>query len=170
MENTMLTPLNPPLPMQTLRVPGGQAVCRSLILMPRTLHALRQSRRDRPYRGLVDVHVARVEIRLDQLIVELNQTAATNGSQPEGTNTLLIPWTKTPPTSRRDILLPADPSQQHRRPIRSDTRGTFIAAIAQGRLWLKELVEDSTPCSILDQSQPPHAPELGVSAFTSMFT
>src|SRR5204863_684036 len=39
-------------------------------------------------RGLVDAYVTRVEIRLDQLIVELNQTAAANGSQPEGTNTL----------------------------------------------------------------------------------
>ena len=85
---------------------------------------------------------ARVEIRLDQLIVELNQTAATNGSQPEGTNTLHIPWTKTPPTRRREILLPADPLQQHRRPIRSDTKGTLTAAIAQGRRWLKELIED----------------------------
>src|SRR5712671_666216 len=72
-------------------------------------------------RGLVDAFVARVEVRLNQLIVELNQSAATNGSQPEGTNTLLIPWTKTPPTRRRDILLPADPSQQKRRTIRSDT-------------------------------------------------
>src|SRR5882672_9110960 len=36
-----------------------------------------------------------IEIRLDQLIVELNQTAAANGSQPEDTNTLHIPWRKT---------------------------------------------------------------------------
>jgi len=93
-------------------------------------------------RGLVDAYVARVEIRLDQLIVELNQTEAANGSEPEGTNTLHIPWSKTPPIKRREILLPADASQQHRRPIRSDTRGTLIAAIAQGRRWLKELVED----------------------------
>ena len=93
-------------------------------------------------RGLVDAYVARVEIRLDQLIVELNQTEAANGSQPVGTNTLHIPWSKTPPTRRREILLPADPSQQHRRPIRSDTKGTLIAAIAHGRRWLKELIED----------------------------
>jgi len=33
-------------------------------------------------------------------------------------------------------------TQQHRRPIRSDTRGTLIAAIAQGRRWLKELIDD----------------------------
>ena len=93
-------------------------------------------------RGLVDAYVARVEIRLDQLIVELNQTEAANGSEPEGTNTLHIPWSKTPPTKRREILLPADAWQQHRRPIRSDTRGTLIAAIAQGRHWLKELIDD----------------------------
>jgi DNA-binding PadR family transcriptional regulator len=93
-------------------------------------------------RGLVQACVARVEIRRDQLIVELNQTEAANGSQPEDTNTLHIPWSKTLPTRRCEILLPADPSRQHRRPIRSDTRGTVIAAIAQGRRWLKELIED----------------------------
>jgi hypothetical protein len=93
-------------------------------------------------RGLVDAYVARVEIRRDQLIVELNQTEAANGSQQENTNTLHIPWTKASPTRRREILLPADPSRQHRRPIRSETRGTVIAAIAQGRRWLKELIED----------------------------
>src|SRR5258705_10307352 len=54
-------------------------------------------------RGLVDAHIARVEVRLGQLIVELNQTAAANGSQPEGTNMLHIPWTKTPSTRQREI-------------------------------------------------------------------
>jgi hypothetical protein len=71
----------------------------------------------------------------------LNQTEAADGSQPEGTNILHIPWTKTPPTSRREILFPADPTPQ-RRPIRSETKATLIAAITQGRRWLKELIED----------------------------
>jgi len=91
-------------------------------------------------RSLVDAYVARVELRRDHLIVKLNQTEIANGSQPE--DTLHISWTKTLPTRRREILLPADPSRQHRRPIRSDTRGKVIAAIAQGRRWLKELIED----------------------------
>jgi DNA invertase Pin-like site-specific DNA recombinase len=93
-------------------------------------------------RGLIEAYVERVEIRLDRLIVRLNQTEAADGSQPEGTNTLHIPWSKTPPTRRREILLPADPSQQRPRPIRSETKATLIAAIAQGRRWLKELIED----------------------------
>src|SRR6195256_118765 len=94
-------------------------------------------------RGLVEAYVERVEIRPDRLIVRLNQTEAADGSQPEGTNTLHIPWSKTPPTKRREILLlPADPSQQRPRPIRSETKATLIAAIAQERLWLKELIED----------------------------
>src|SRR5712675_595079 len=93
-------------------------------------------------RGLVDAYVERVEIRLDRLIVGLNQPKAADGSQPEGTNTLHIPWSKTAPTRRREILLPADPSQQRPRPIRSETKTTLIAAIAQGRRWLKELIED----------------------------
>src|SRR5712675_1680953 len=93
-------------------------------------------------RGLVEAYVERVEIRLDRLIVRLNQPKAADGSQPEGTNTLHIPWSKTAPTRRREILLPADPSQQRPRPIRSETKTTLIAAIAQGRRWLKELIED----------------------------
>src|SRR5712671_5404954 len=93
-------------------------------------------------RGLIEAFVERVEIRLDRLIVKLNQTEAADGSQPEGTNTLHIPWSKTAPTRRREILLPADPSQQRPRPIRSETKATLIAAIAQGRRWLKELIED----------------------------
>jgi site-specific DNA recombinase len=93
-------------------------------------------------RGLVDAYIARVEVRLDRLIVELNQTEATDGSQPESTSTLRIPWTKAPPTRRRELLLPAGLPPQHARPIRSDTKGTLIAAIAQGRRWLKELIDD----------------------------
>src|SRR5712671_6837305 len=93
-------------------------------------------------RGLVEAYVERVEIRPDRLIVRLNQTDAADGSQPEGTNTLHIPWSKTPPTRRREILLPADPSQQRPRPIQSATKATLIAAIVQGRRWLKELIYD----------------------------
>src|SRR5712675_301807 len=93
-------------------------------------------------RGLVEAYVERIEIRPDRLIVGLNQPKAADGSQPEGTNTLHIPWSKTPPTRRREILLPADPSQQRPQPIRSETKATLIAAIAQGRSWLKELIED----------------------------
>jgi hypothetical protein len=77
------------------------------------------------------------------LAVKLIQTEAANGSPSNGTNMLHIPWSKTPPTRRREILLPADLSQQHPRPVRSDTKGTLIAGIAQGRRWLKELIEDA---------------------------
>ena len=86
-------------------------------------------------RGLVEVHLERVEIRPDRLIVRLKQPDGADGSQPEGKNTLHIPWSKTLPTRRREILLPADPSQQRPRPIRSETKATLIAAIAQGRRW-----------------------------------
>src|SRR3954463_11523991 len=54
---------------------------------------------------------------------------------------LMPDWSKTPPT-RRGVLLPADSSQQRPRAIRSETKATLIAAIAQGRRWLKELIED----------------------------
>jgi hypothetical protein len=106
-------------------------------------------------RGLVEAYVEWVEIRPDRLIVRLKQPDAADGSQPEGKNTLHIPWSKTPPTRRREILLPADPSQQRPRPIRSETKATLIAAIAQGRRWLKELIEDpaATTASIATGAQ-----------------
>ena len=33
---------------------------------------------------------------------------------------------------------------RHARPIRAETRATLVAAIARGRCWLKELVEDAS--------------------------
>ena len=93
--------------------------------------------------SLVNAHIARVDVRPNQLVVKLLQTEAANGGQSNGTNMLHIPWSKTPPTRRREILLPANLSLQRPRPIRSDTKATLIAAIAQGRRWLKELIEDA---------------------------
>ncbi len=44
----------------------------------------------------------------------------------------------------REILLPDSIEPHHTRPMRAETRATLVAAIARGRRWLKELVEDAT--------------------------
>ena len=56
--------------------------------------------------------------------------------------TLRVPWHKTPSKRRRGILLRRRPAPQAR-PIRSETRATFVASIARGRRWLNELVDDA---------------------------
>ena len=58
--------------------------------------------------------------------------------------TLHIPWHKPPSKRRREILLPDAVEPQNARPIRAETRATLVAAIARGRRWLKELVDDAS--------------------------
>jgi site-specific DNA recombinase len=40
--------------------------------------------------------------------------------------------------------MPDAAKSQNARPMRSETRSTLIAAIARGRRWLKEVVEDAS--------------------------
>src|SRR5262245_14563285 len=94
-------------------------------------------------RVLVGTYITRVEIKADELVVRLVQ-----GQGPQrpakGDLTLHIPWHKPPSKRRREILLPVAVEPQNPRPIRSETRATLVAAIARGRRWLKELVDDAT--------------------------
>src|SRR6267142_3381334 len=62
----------------------------------------------------------------------------------QGYLTLHIPWHKPPSKRRREILLPDAIESQNARPIRSETRAILVTAIARGRCWLKELVEDAS--------------------------
>jgi site-specific DNA recombinase len=50
---------------------------------------------------------------------------------------------KPPSKQRREILLPDDVEPRNARPIRAETRATLVAAIARGRHWLKELVDNA---------------------------
>ena len=85
-------------------------------------------------RSLLHTHVARVEVQLDQLVIQLA----------EPPSTLAVPWRKTPARRRREILLPEGIRPEQARPIRSETRTRLVAAIARGRRWLDELVADPT--------------------------
>jgi site-specific DNA recombinase len=44
---------------------------------------------------------------------------------------------------RREIIVPVSVSPHDLRPIRAETRATFVAAIARGRRWLDEIVADT---------------------------
>jgi len=83
-------------------------------------------------RFLINTHVARVEVQLDQLVIQLA----------EPPSTLEIPWRKTPARLRREILLPEGIGPEQARPMRSETRVRLVAAIARGRRWLDELLAD----------------------------
>ena len=85
-------------------------------------------------RSLINDHVARVEVRSEEIVIQLVQPV---------TASLRVPWQKTPSKRCRQILLPATVPAQDARPIRSETRQTLVASIARGRRWLDELIADA---------------------------
>jgi len=92
----------------------------------------------RKVRALINDHVKRVVVRLDKLVIELNRGPADSQSASQ----IEVPWAKTTPTRRREILLPAERANGAARPIRSETRALLITRIAKGRRWLRELIGD----------------------------
>jgi len=94
-------------------------------------------------RSLIDTHVVRVEVRPEELVIQLAEAPGADGE--EGVDgSLRVSWQKTISTRRREILLPEGISPQQARPIRSETRATLVASIARGRHWLEELIADAT--------------------------
>jgi hypothetical protein len=83
-------------------------------------------------RSLVDTHVARVEVRPEQLVIQLTPTQKTNGKGARTVRTFHVPWHKTPSKRRREILLPAGTPPQQARPLRSESRALLVASIARG--------------------------------------
>jgi len=94
-------------------------------------------------RGLIETYIARVEIRPSQIAIKLVQGQGRSRRGPHGL-TLHISWHKPPSKRRREILMPHTVSLQSARPIRAETRATLVAAIARGRRWLKELVDNAS--------------------------
>jgi ParB-like chromosome segregation protein Spo0J len=93
-------------------------------------------------RGVIDTHVARVEIRPGKLVIKLVQGQVPK-RRAKGNLTLHITWHKPPSKRRREILMPDAIEPQNARPIRAETRATLVAAIARWRRWLKELVDNA---------------------------
>jgi hypothetical protein len=73
----------------------------------------------------------------------LSSSKRNDANAVHGDLTLHIPWHKPPSKRRREILLPDKIEARDARPIRAETRATLVAAIARGRRWLKELVDDA---------------------------
>jgi hypothetical protein len=94
-------------------------------------------------RGLVETHVARVEVQSNQLIIQLAQLERSN-RKASAESLLHIAWRKAPTTRRREILLPKGILPNNAHPIRSETRATLVASIARGRRWLDEMSSDAT--------------------------
>jgi site-specific DNA recombinase len=94
-------------------------------------------------RSLINDHVARVEVRSEELVIQLVQPARSDRQSMEVTASLRVPWQKMPSKRCRQILLPASVPAQDARPIRSETRRTLVASIARGRRWLDELIADA---------------------------
>lgn len=59
----------------------------------------------------------------------------------QGSNTITVPWRKTPSRQLREIILP-EHSKDHR-PARAETNRKLVAAIACGRRWLQEILSGS---------------------------
>jgi DNA invertase Pin-like site-specific DNA recombinase len=91
---------------------------------------------------VVHAHVARVEVWPEQLLIKLAPPEAADHDAEQPETVLRVPWHKAPSTRRREILLPAGVSPEQARPLRSETRATLLAAIARGRRWLAELIDN----------------------------
>lgn len=103
-------------------------------------------------RGIVVAHVARIEVRKNQLAVRLKppdevSDADRNCEHDPLTSTpdtngpvLLIAWCKPPSRKSREILLPPSVPRHIVRPIKAERRTALLKAVARGRAWLDEIV------------------------------
>jgi site-specific DNA recombinase len=93
---------------------------------------------------LIKTHVARIEVRLDQLVIELAHANVSDPGRSERGKVLTVSWRKSPSRRRREILVPASVPPQGARPIRSENRALLVASIARGRRWLAEITTERT--------------------------
>jgi DNA invertase Pin-like site-specific DNA recombinase len=105
---------------------------------------------------LVRSHLRQVDVHVDHLVVSMTRgpahettpadagpDRASNGRRSAAGRPIVvrIPWTKPPARAAREIVAPAKSKQRSdNRPIRAETRAKLVTAIAQGRLWLDELI------------------------------
>jgi site-specific DNA recombinase len=91
---------------------------------------------------LINIHVVRVEVKSDRVVIELAKAKRNGSRRHRSCNVIEVPWSKTPSTRRREILVSESTPHQDARPIRSENRATLVASIARARRWLNELTTD----------------------------
>ena len=85
--------------------------------------------------------LSRVVIGLDQLTIKLTEPAAEALQQ----TTLIVKWSRRPGRPRRDLVMLVDHPVAKPRPVHAERRSKHLRAIAQGRQWLKELLDSEGP-------------------------
>ena len=99
-------------------------------------------------RSIIAAHQPQIVIHPKEITIRIGPDGEADSSQ--AGDVIRVRWQKQPSKRRREVLLPASAPSDHARPIRSETRATLIAAIARGRRWLDELVQNqhASPDSI----------------------
>jgi DNA invertase Pin-like site-specific DNA recombinase len=91
-------------------------------------------------RSIIATHQPRIVIHAKEITIQTGIEGEADSSQ--AGNIIRVRWQKQSSKRRREVLLPASAQPEDARPIRSETRATLIAAIARGRRWLDELVQN----------------------------
>jgi len=90
---------------------------------------------------IIETHLRRVEVRANQLVIELKPACEYPYSDGVSDRKLIhVPWQKPPSKRRREIIAPESKTLNDTRPIRADARARLIVAISKGRKWLDEIV------------------------------
>jgi len=110
-------------------------------------------------RSTIATNVARIEVRKNQLAIQLKSLNAdgaseidreterdlqTSNSDTTNGSLLLIPWCKPPSRKARELLLPPSVPRHKVRPIKAERRTALLKAIARGRNWLDEIVSGAS--------------------------
>jgi DNA invertase Pin-like site-specific DNA recombinase len=99
-------------------------------------------------RSIIAACQPQIVIHPKEILIRVGKDGDTDSC--EASDIIRVRWQKQSSKRRREVLLPASAQSDDKRPIRSETRATLIAAIARGRRWVHELVRcpDADPDSI----------------------
>ena len=91
-------------------------------------------------RNIIAAHQPQIVIHPKEVTIQMGNDGDAESSQ--AGEVIRVPWQKQSSKRRREVLFPASARSDDARPIRSETRATLVAAIARGRRWLDELVQN----------------------------
>jgi hypothetical protein len=91
-------------------------------------------------KSIIAGHQPQIVIHPKEITIRMGDDGQPDSSQ--AGELIRVPWQKQSSKRRREVLLPASAQSDDARPIRSETRATLIAAIARGRRWLDELIQN----------------------------